>query len=174
MTDNLTKAPSTTVFETARLLLRRFEDGDIAALPGILNDAEMCKVLSLVPFPYTEQDAEWFVRKGAAHAWAVTLKNGLLIGSVSTYPQLGFWIAKSHWGQGYVTEASRAVLDHHFAALEVDVISTHALDNHRSGAALRKLGFTPTHQKPLRIKSRNCEVPAQVLKLTATAWRRSA
>lgn len=171
MDNNLTKAPSMTGYQTERLILRRFNEADIAALPGILNDAEMCAFLSLVPYPYSEKDAEWFVRKGATHAWAATLQDGELIGCVSTHPQLGFWIAKPHWGNGYVTEAATAVLDDHFMLSDEDVVATHALDNHSSAAALRKLGFTPTHQKPLRIKSRNCEVPAQVLKLTAEAWR---
>ena len=171
MADNLTKVPSKTGFETERLVLRSFEERDIDALPGILNVQEMCHFLSLVPFPYTKKDASWFVRKGAANAWAITTKDDRLIGCISILPQLGFWIAKSEWRKGYVTEASVPVLAHHFSGSDEPVIATHALDNEASAAALHRLGFEPTHQKPLRIKSRNCEVPAQVLELTQSRWQ---
>ena len=170
MTTLTTLAPSRAGFETDRLILRAFAEPDIALLPGILNDMEMCQYLALVPYPYTEKDAAWYVRKGSAKSWAITTKADRLIGSIGLDPQLGFWIAKSDWRKGYVTEAATVLLNAHFANTDTDVIASHALDNLASGAALRGLGFVPTHQKPLRIKSRNCEVPAQVLKLTQAQW----
>ena len=170
MIETTVLTPSETGFETDRLVLRAFAVRDIAVLPELLNDMEMCQYLSLVPCPYTEKDADWFVRKGSGKSWAVTTKNDRLIGSIGIVPQLGFWIAKTEWRKGYVTEAARPLLDHHFTHSDDPITSMHADENVASAAALHKLGFQPVGQKPLRIKSRNCEVPAQVLTLTKSQW----
>jgi RimJ/RimL family protein N-acetyltransferase len=58
--------------------------------------------------------------------------------------ELGYWIARPHWGQGYATEAGLAVLEIAATIGHRELIGSHFLDNPASGKVLRKLGFEPT------------------------------
>jgi RimJ/RimL family protein N-acetyltransferase len=58
--------------------------------------------------------------------------------------ELGYWIARAHWGRGIATEAATALIEIacalRFSALE----ASHFIDNPQSGRVLDKLGFQPT------------------------------
>jgi RimJ/RimL family protein N-acetyltransferase len=55
-----------------------------------------------------------------------------------------YWaVAPAHQGQGYATEAARAIVDHLFSRLDLGrVIATTGVDNVASQAVMRKLGMT--------------------------------
>jgi RimJ/RimL family protein N-acetyltransferase len=56
--------------------------------------------------------------------------------------ELGWRLAKDHWGNGYATEGGRACLKIAFAALDLpEVIATTALGNLRSSAVMERLGM---------------------------------
>jgi RimJ/RimL family protein N-acetyltransferase len=55
-------------------------------------------------------------------------------------PELGWTLRPEHWGQGYATEAARAVRDWYEAELLVSLIPP---DNERSQAVARRLGAAP-------------------------------
>ena len=56
--------------------------------------------------------------------------------------ELGYWIARSHWGQGYATEAARAVLGLAEALGHRRIFAGHFADNPASGRVLAKAGFS--------------------------------
>ena len=56
------------ILETERLLLRAPQAADISHFVPLLQDFEVTKNLSLVPYPYTEDDGCAFVVR-AAHGW---------------------------------------------------------------------------------------------------------
>ena len=58
--------------------------------------------------------------------------------------ELGYWIARRFWGQGFATEAGMAVLAIAAALGHSEATAAHFLDNPASGKVLRKLGFEPT------------------------------
>jgi RimJ/RimL family protein N-acetyltransferase len=59
--------------------------------------------------------------------------------------ELGYWIARRHWGRGFATEAGRAVLETARHSLRLKRLgASHFLDNPASGRVLEKLGFKPT------------------------------
>ena len=58
--------------------------------------------------------------------------------------ELGYWIGRRHWGQGYATEAGRAVIDIARMLGHERLVASHFVDNPASGRVLRKLGFAPT------------------------------
>src|SRR3546814_6851772 len=58
--------------------------------------------------------------------------------------ELGYWIARQHWGRGYATEAGRAVLDISAMLGHQRLVASHFLDNPASGRVLQKLGFVAT------------------------------
>ena len=56
--------------------------------------------------------------------------------------ELGFWIGRDWWGQGYAREAARAVLRFGFETLELNRISAHHLvRNPASGRVLLAIGM---------------------------------
>ena len=140
------------VLETERLLLRRPDDGDVDGIIAKAGDWEVARRLGRVPHPYGASDARFFLDTIVVNewVWAVTWKaNGEFIGTVGLTPdphkrsaELGYWIARSHWGIGIATEAARAVVDHGFQVLGFDFLTSgHFVDNPASGRVLGKLGF---------------------------------
>ena len=59
-------------------------------------------------------------------------------------PELGYWIARHRWGQGYATEAGRAVLAIAGTLGHRRITAGHFMDNPASGRVLEKLGFRAT------------------------------
>ena len=161
-------------FATRRLYLRPFGAADAPAIVPLLNDAEMCRGLTVVPFPYTLSDAQWFVSEGAQDALAVTTTDGVLVGAMGLGKQLGYWIGKAYWGHGFATEAAEVVLQDHFSHSDTTVFSGFAAWNLGSANVQRKLGFKVIGDKMLHIKSLNKEVPAKSVALTAQDWQARA
>lgn len=56
--------------------------------------------------------------------------------------ELGYWIGRAYWGQGFVPEAARAVIKHAFTDLHAPAVwATHSGANAQSARVLEKLGF---------------------------------
>jgi 8-oxo-dGTP diphosphatase len=145
---------------TERLRLRPLLADDAAALHRLVNDWEVAKTLARVPFPYPRDLAdEWIaatraqIAAGTAWHLAVTRQeNGAeaLLGCVGLTldaknpreAELGYWIGRRHWGQGLGPEAAGRVAHWALANLDIDRLVASALvDNERSAAVLRRIGF---------------------------------
>jgi RimJ/RimL family protein N-acetyltransferase len=144
--------------ETERLLLRPPERSDIPALVALIGEWDVAKNLGRVPYPYSEADAHTFFDRGEARpadqpdiTLGVTLKpDGAYIGGCGVHLrdngtfELGYWIGKPFWGNGYATEAARAVVDEAFGAFRLQSLTAgYFFDNPASGHVLEKLGFLP-------------------------------
>ena len=57
---------------------------------------------------------------------------------------LNYWIAREHWGQGYASEAGRAILQLARVLGHRRIIAHPLADNPAAARVLRKLGFCPT------------------------------
>ena len=66
---------------------------------------------------------------------------------------MGYWIARSHWGRGYASEAGRAVVDIAKTVGHKKLVASHFMDNPASGAVLRKLGFRQTGRREERFSA---------------------
>ena len=161
----------TEVIHTERLVLRRFRREDSARLVALLNDLDVVRWLTVVPYPYETEHAIDFIDNmaGPSDAFAIT-KDGDLIGCISLGDQLGYWIEQGSWGQGYVTEAARAMTARHFRTAHKCVASGYHLGNDRSRAVLSKIGFRPTGQRPAKVASTNEDVIIQEMTLSRTDW----
>ncbi|MEP0905121.1 GNAT family N-acetyltransferase [Leptolyngbya subtilissima ST-M1] len=141
---------------TSRLVLRPFALADVAAVVALAGDRAVAEYTLSIPHPYSEADAEeWINQRPAAWTekkainYAITLPDGDLCGSVGLglYPtynmaELGYWIGKPYWGQGYATEAGAAVVDFGFSTLGLNRINAIRFgDNLASGRVLEKLGM---------------------------------
>lgn len=141
--------------ETERLLLRPQATDDIPRIVPLLNDFDVVKNLSNVPFPYTEEDAKAFFARsaedramGQSYSFAVTLRaDGALIGGCGLRLkddgvfEIGYWLGRPFWGHGYASEAARRVAGFAFRDLKAPVLRALWFhDNPASGHVLEKLG----------------------------------
>lgn len=143
------------VLTTARLVLRRPDDGDLDAIVAICGDREVARRLAGVPHPYGPDDARFFLDTIVPNdlVWAITLREtAMLVGMIGLSPdhgggawELGYWIARDRWGQGIATEAGAAVVGYAMRDLWLASLgSGHFIDNPASGRVLEKLGFVET------------------------------
>jgi RimJ/RimL family protein N-acetyltransferase len=145
--------PAQPSLDTARLHLRRPVERDADAIIAIAGDWEVARRLARMPHPYAAADVRYFYDHVVPneHTWAILWRGtGLLIGMVGLAPsadgdsaELGYYIARDHWGRGVATEAAQAIIrvGHESFGYRKQTSAFHA-DNPASGRVLAKLGFT--------------------------------
>ncbi|QWC57588.1 GNAT family N-acetyltransferase [Erythrobacter sp. 3-20A1M] len=139
---------------TSRLFLRPTFPEDWQALHAAIADESIVRNLSTAPWPYREEDARRFAMRGQdarVPGFVVQLPGEGLIGGcgLGIEPdtgevQLGYWIARRHWGKGYAPEAARGVLQVAQMLGHRRIVAAHFLDNPASGRVLEKAGFRRT------------------------------
>jgi RimJ/RimL family protein N-acetyltransferase len=146
---------------TDRLLLRTVGPGDTDAVYAACQDPDIQR-WTTVPSPYLRAHADSFVgqlvpdgwRDGSMFTLGVFLQDGTARGgelvamtAISMRPQstgeIGFWTAKEHRGNGYVTEAALSVSRWAFTSLAIDRVEWRAeVGNEASRAVALRVGFT--------------------------------
>ena len=145
---------------TERLLLRRWKLSDADALYKYACDPEVGPHAGWPPHENVEE-SKMIIRELFTndYTWAVILKEtNEPIGCMGYYPfgksnieigendaEVGYWIGKPHWNNGYCTEALQAMIHYcyekkHFQTLWADFF----VDNPASGRVMEKCGFTDT------------------------------
>ncbi|MEJ6398911.1 GNAT family N-acetyltransferase [Yoonia sp. 208BN28-4] len=152
-----------------RITLRPMVTSDAAAMFAAMSDWNVVQWLTAPPYPYTLQDADWFIANGQDDAWTIDLA-GQCIGSIGDLPELGYWLAPAHHGQGYMTEAARLAVDWHFAQSTDDLRSGHFKGNAASRGVLLKLGFQDTHIEHHFSKPQGKEMVHQCMCLPRDRW----
>lgn len=150
-----------------RLFLRPAFPEDCGAILAGIGEEAIVRNLARAPWPYTLDDAQRFAalpQDMRLPHFLVTLPGTGVIGSAGMgehegEPELGYWIAREHWGRGYATEAAGAVLRIARALGHRRILAGHFIDNPASGKVLRKLGFIPTGRPGQRFSAgRGCAV----------------
>jgi len=139
-----------TKLETERLVLRPFRSADADEFARLSGDWAVASMTSDIPYPFSPTQALGWLRPVRGEVRFAIELEGRLIGGDGFYrkpsgvAELGFWLGKPWWGQGYATEASRAVIRHGFANPRLPAFSSaHFTDNQASARVLAKLGFEP-------------------------------
>ncbi|WP_066701546.1 GNAT family N-acetyltransferase [Celeribacter ethanolicus] len=135
-----------TILTTDRLILRPFRASDAPDVVRVLNDIEVSKWLTRVPYPYSVHDANWFTRRVAAKAFVFGIEfQGRIVGTIGCEGEFGYWLGRDYWGQGIMPEAAEAVLSAWFATTGKDRIEAgYFAENARSSKVLRAMGFVET------------------------------
>ena len=128
--------------QTARLLLRRFEPGDLAAMHAILSDSEVMRYWSTLE--WLDETAQ-AVAAGQSDDFAVTL-DGVVIGKAGLWRanEIGMIFARSVWGSGLAHEALAAVIDRAVRSGVDPIVAEVDPSNQRSLRRLEALGFVRT------------------------------
>jgi len=146
-------------FETARLRLRVWRDADRDAFAALNADPVVMEHFPAV-LDRASSDAgidQWlaqFAERGWSN-WAAERKDGGgFIGFVglsiprralpfSPCVEIGWRLARAHWGRGYATEAARGALRVGFERLGLaEIVSFTALTNVRSRRVMERIGMS--------------------------------
>lgn len=143
---------------TDRLLMRLFKTSDAPEVTRLCNNYNIYKNTLYLPYPYTKEDAlSWIenhldnFNNHRSYEFAITDKmTGKLYGAIAltnnstfNHGEIAYWIGEDYWGNGYATEAGKAIID--FAFIEKQfhkVFARHFNSNPASGKVLQKLGMT--------------------------------
>lgn len=137
--------------------LRRWRLSDAKELAAALNNEHILNNLrDGLPIPYTERDAEDYIRamlsadENSTFARAITL-DGRVVGSIGAFRQgnihrqtaeLGYYLAEEYWGKGIMTDAIRKLCDTIFETTDILRIYAEPFSyNAGSRRALEKAGF---------------------------------
>lgn len=139
---------------TPRLRLRPWNDADATALFELARDPRIGTLCGWKPYESIDDAHEALSTFLAApDSYAVTLgSTGEIVGSIALridrdspearVADIGYWIGASYWGNGYATEAGRAIIER-ARELGVSTIILKYFDgNDASRRVSEKLGFT--------------------------------
>ncbi len=149
---------------TERLLLRPSWPEDAGPLYRAIADEGIVRNLAKAPWPYSFEDALRFVGSEQAELFPTfilylrTEGAPVIVGACGLSErddatEMGYWIARSHWGRGYASEAGRAVVEIAKTVGHKKLVASHFIDNPASGAVLRKLGFRQTGRREERFSA---------------------
>jgi RimJ/RimL family protein N-acetyltransferase len=153
---------------TERLRLRQWREADRAPFAAMSADPV---VMEFYPAPSTREESDAAIDRWRSQIedqgwsnWAVEIaQSGEFIGFVGlTVPrrvlpfspcvEIGWRVARPHWGKGYATEAARAALAFGFGfgfgevgGLE-EIVSFTALINRRSRAVMERIGMANANE----------------------------
>jgi [ribosomal protein S5]-alanine N-acetyltransferase len=145
------------ILETERLFLRRLELTDAPLIYDYMQAREIAANTLLIPFPYPPGAAEeWISRthqscdEGEGYNFGIVLKDEeRLIGAIGLglrtdhrRAEMGYWLGKPYWGQGFMPEAARRVIAFAFEVLGLNRIhASHFTHNPASARVMEKSGM---------------------------------
>jgi [ribosomal protein S5]-alanine N-acetyltransferase len=138
-----------------RVLLRPFQPADVAAVLAYASDPEVTRHLEWDAYddPATAEafihstlvgGATWVARAIVLCATDVVIGGADLrvVSPRDRRGELGYGLARAHWGHGYATEAAGLLLRHGFDDLGlVRIEALCSVDNDRSVRTLERLGM---------------------------------
>jgi ribosomal-protein-alanine N-acetyltransferase len=144
---------------TARLLLRPWQDDDVAAFAALSADPAVMEFLGPLSKP---GEAEAWAGRARDHwrehgfgQWVVEIPGeARFIGVVGlrciAYEahfipavEVAWRLARAHWGRGFAVEAARAALDYGFGGLGLDeIVAVTTPTNIRSRRVMERIGMT--------------------------------
>lgn len=137
---------------TERLLLRRAQLDDVAAMHSIMSDPEAMRYWSTPPHTDRVETERWMASMVKADAAAsddfVVILDGRLIGKLGAWklPEIGFLFDRDHWGQGLASEALRAFIVHRRALGSTELTADVDPRNVAALKFLERAGFEETHR----------------------------
>lgn len=140
--------------ETERLILRMWNRSDAAQLYDYAKDPDVGPNAGWKPHANVGEsrmiiDTLFRVNE----TWAIVEKEtGVVVGSIGLEPdkyrpgvqsrEMGYSLAKSRWGKGYMTEAAKKLISYAFDVLSLQVLMIRTSEtNIRSQRVIEKCGF---------------------------------
>lgn len=145
------------VFNTERLTLRLLEVSDAEALEMLISDYDIARTTLNIPYPYPKGAAAAFISRrteveqnGDGFSFAIINKDsnefmgsiGMQLDKKNNRAELGYWLGKRFWNQGYVTEGVKRITQYGFEELKLNKIHAAAMTkNPASSNVMKKIGM---------------------------------
>lgn len=143
------------MFETEKLILRKFEESDVEAVFAMRSDADLMR---FIREPQNRQETINWLKLVSSH-WedekigfcaVIEKSSGKLIGWCGLWvlketkeTEVGYAIAKGFWGKGFASEAARAFLKYGFVELNLEkIVAVARPENTASRRVMEKLGMS--------------------------------
>jgi len=168
--------------ETARTVVRPFEERDGDAFVEFMTDAQATRYLMFTDEQKTAEGARGMLRfvidsyktDHPIHSYAIVLHDATWVGScgVSQVSEGGIWecyysLLPRYWGNGYATEATTALLKHCFEHSAITEVRAYmSPDNVRSPAVATRLGMADLGVQPYPVYA----IHGRVFTLTREAY----
>ncbi|MCB9453867.1 MAG: GNAT family N-acetyltransferase [Anaerolineaceae bacterium] len=139
-----------------RVILRPFTLEDAPAVQAILNDREITDYMLTIPYPCTLEWVEAWIQQVSGDAptgrytfGVIRRDDETIIGRINIRVnadhqrgEIGYWLGRAFWGQGYATEMARRVIQFGFDDLGLNrVVGQCFAQNERSARVLEKAGM---------------------------------
>ena len=180
---------------TERLRLRPLHPADAPAITEQVNDWDVVRYTTSIPFPYDRGMAEQFIagQQKRWNAWSGTHvpdeevafaiernSDRRLVGCIGLQPaesgsegalEFGYWLGKRYWGEGYATEAVGRLIRFAFIDLDLTEIWGAAVPtNDASHRVMEKNGFAIVAAGERPSDVRGYSLPVIIRKLTRAQW----
>ena len=143
--------------ETERLFLTELRAEDISNIVKYASNKNISDFTQNIPFPYAEKDAIFWInmanqgfKNRNQYTFAIRQKDkddfiggiGIKIERKNNRAEIGYWIGEPFWGNGFATEATKAVIKFGFENLDMNKFtSSHLANNPASGKVLKNSGM---------------------------------
>jgi [ribosomal protein S5]-alanine N-acetyltransferase len=142
------------IIDGGRVQLRPLTLRDAPAVQRLAGDVAVASMTATIPHPYPPGAARAWItthtraRKAGDFVYAVTRADGALVGTLglriapNPHGNVGYWIGRPYWGQGYATAAARAGIDTLFRCTALAwLMAAHLASNQASARVLAKCGM---------------------------------
>lgn len=173
--------------KTERLILRRWRNNDAPSMFKYASDPDVGPIAGW-PAHKSLEESQMIVNKfvnGHPYCFAICLKKDIShpIGAIELKTEtdmsdrddeyeLGYWLGKPYWGNGYMPEAGKALIAFGFDELKLNAIWCGYYDgNYKSKRAQEKMGFVYHHSSDnLYVKNFNEYRKGHCSLLTRENW----
>lgn len=141
------------LIKAKQFIIRDIKKTDKADLIKCINDKDVSRFLSRVPYPYGSKDADIFLKKALNKKrkriglnYAIEVEGKLVGGGgireEGHQAEIGYWLAKKHWGKGLATEIVKELSRYGFGEMKLKRLTAKVfLPNKASARVLEKNGF---------------------------------
>lgn len=155
MKGNIMKKQPT--IETERLILRPFEMTDAKRVQELAGDKRIAETTLHIPHPYEDGIAESWIAShkdnfsnGTTITYAIVKKDteelvgtiSLMVNKIHKKAEVGYWVGLAYWGNGYCTEAFKAIIEFGFKNFGLNkIFGLSLVDNIGSWRVMEKVGM---------------------------------
>lgn len=144
----MTPVDAAAALATTRLVLRAPHADDARVIARLANSPAVARDTSALPHPFTVDDARAWIQGRDGHRFVVAKKDDdQVIGCIELFQldedwELGLWLGRSFWNQGYGSEALVGLGPYALVELGLKRLTAPVFAEHGAGLRLmEKAGF---------------------------------